>query len=306
MSDQYLRKSSLIVAEDDQGLDLSELHFTFDIKQSDLQTPNNALIRVFNLSDKTAQQVQSQYTRVVLQAGYQQGNFGIIFDGTLKQVKRGRLNATDTYLDLYAADGDKAYNFSVVNSTMAAGATQQQKLETITKAMGPQGVTLGYNPAASTGGVLPRGKVLFGMARDYMKDYCDTTNTSWSIQDGKVVVIEQTGYLPDQAIVLTSKTGMIGMPEQTDNGIRVRSLLNPLTKVGGRVHINNASIQRALINIQYTAINLLASISDDGFYKLYVVEHKGDNRGNDWYTDMTCLSVDSSAAPDDSVKPYGG
>ncbi|MGC8165472.1 hypothetical protein ACP3WT_28400, partial [Salmonella enterica] len=68
----------------------------------------------------TRQRIEQEFTRIVLQAGYA-GNYGIIFDGSVKQVRRGRENQTDTYLDITAADGDSAYNFAVVNTSLAAG-----------------------------------------------------------------------------------------------------------------------------------------------------------------------------------------
>ncbi|WP_457832633.1 hypothetical protein, partial [Staphylococcus aureus] len=84
----------------------------------------------------------------------------------VKQVRRGRENQTDTYLDITAADGDSAYNFAVVNTSLAAGSTVEQHVQAACTAMAPFGVSLDYmfelpkNP-------LPRGKVMFGMARDF-------------------------------------------------------------------------------------------------------------------------------------------
>ena len=120
---QYLRKASLIIGQAaGDALDLSALRFVFDVRRGDLQTPNSARVRVFNVGPMTAQRVQKEFTRLVLQAGYE-GNYGIIFDGNIKQVRRGRVSQTDTYLDITAADGDSAYNFAVVNATLAAGST---------------------------------------------------------------------------------------------------------------------------------------------------------------------------------------
>jgi hypothetical protein len=36
-------------------------------------------------------------------------------------------------------------------------------------------------------------------------------------------------------------------------------------------------------------------VDADGVYKILCMDHTGDNRGNDWYTDLICLSVDPSA-----------
>jgi hypothetical protein len=68
---------------------LSALRVVFHVRRGDLQTPNSAAIRVYNVSETTKQRIEKEFTRVVLQGGYQ-GNFGIIFDGTIKQVRRGQ------------------------------------------------------------------------------------------------------------------------------------------------------------------------------------------------------------------------
>ncbi len=162
---------------------------------------------------------------------------------------------------------------------------------------------------AATGGVLPRGKVLFGLAAAHLNDIADTGNCSWTIENGKLVFTSNTGYQPGEAVVLNSQTGMVGIPEATTNGIEVSALLNPNIKIGTRVQIDNASINQTQINQQgfptYTDLTFVANTSADGFYRALVVSHSGDSRGNDWYTKMTCLAIDASAAAGSSVLAYG-
>jgi hypothetical protein len=88
------------------GLDLSQMHITFSTEQSNYESPNTMRCRVYNLKDETSKQVFSEFTRVTLAAGYQSGPYGTIFDGTIKQVMRGKASATDTFLDIFAAEGD--------------------------------------------------------------------------------------------------------------------------------------------------------------------------------------------------------
>ena len=47
---------------------------------------------------------------VMLQAGYENGAYGIIFSGTILRIRTGRESATDTFLEIMAADGDIAFN----------------------------------------------------------------------------------------------------------------------------------------------------------------------------------------------------
>jgi hypothetical protein len=210
---------------------------------------------------------------VLLQAGYEDGPFGTIFDGSIIQAKRGRENATDTYLDIVAADGDQAYNFAVVNTSLPAGSTAKTRLDALTGSMAPHGVTPGYAPELP-GAALPRGRVLFGMARDHMRTLADSTETKWSIQSGKVDLVPLTGVIPGEAIVLNAATGMVGIPEQTQDGIKVRCLLNPEIRMGRAIQIDNASINRAQL-----AVSLQGQISERlpaaGHRRRLLPDHRG-------------------------------
>ena len=310
MTDQYLRKVSLIVTTGSDGIDLSNFRIVFTTTQMDAEAPNTAAIRIFNLSDATAKQVKDEGQRVVLQAGYQNGNFGVIFEGSIKQFRSGRLNATDKFLDVLAADGDQAYNFACVNKSLKAGSKLQDQVDAILQETGKFDVETGSIPnSLGTGGTLPRGKVLFGMARERLNDVCDSAGTTWSIQNGKIVIIPLTGYAPGDIVVLNARTGMVGIPVATNDGISVKSLLNPKVKIGTRVQIDNKSIVTTNIKEQgfprYSDLSFPASVSADGVYRVLVAEHTGDTLGNEWYTDLTCLAMDSSAQPGDAVKAYG-
>jgi hypothetical protein len=144
---------------------------------------------------------------------------------------------------------------------------------------------------------------MYGLARDYLRQSAQASDTTWSIQDGKLQVIERTSVLPGQAVLLTSKSGLIGFPEQTDKGIAIRTLLNPQLRVGGRVKLDNASIVAAALPTTTPGSTPTTPpiLSPDGVYRILVVEYSGDNRGNDWYSDLICLDVDATAPVNDSV-----
>ncbi|MDC9027118.1 phage protein [Pseudomonas aeruginosa] len=304
---QYLRQISLKIGNDQEGLDLSDLRIRFSVRRGDVSTPNTADIRVYNVSGETARKADlREFSRLVLQAGYA-GNFGVIFDGTIKQVRRGRESQTDTYLDITAADGDSAYNWAVINTSLAAGSTPEDHLQAAMKAMESRGITMGERPPLPTN-KLPRGKVMFGMTRDYLDALGKTQDISWSFQDGKMTLIPNTAYLPGEAVVVNSETGMVGLPEQTQNGVNVKMLLNPAVRCGRRLQINNSSIQRLRLSpaeIDEADVRFMLqqiSLDADGFYKVLVANHVGDTRGNEWYTDVICISVDATVSNQGMVK----
>lgn len=321
---QYLRQISLKIGNDTEAIDLSELRIRFSVRRGTISTPNTADIRVYNVSAATARKAQlKEFGRVVLMAGYA-GNYGVIFDGTIKQVRRGRESQTDTYLDITAADGDSAYNWSVINMSLAAGSTAQDHLKAAVQAMEGRGVTMGDSGQLSTN-KLPRGKVMFGLSRDVLDNLGRTQDVSWSIQDGKMTLIPNTAYLPGDAIVVNYQTGMVGLPEQTQNGVNVRMLLNPSVKIGRLLRIDNASIQTLRLSpapldeAQNRLLLEQISLAADGVYKTLIADHHGDTRGNEWYTDVICVSVDATVfnallrnsanpgaiAEPGAVKPYG-
>ena len=298
------RRVTLFLVQGDKALDLSELQFTFETYQEDEQSPNSCSIRVFNLSDATLKKIQTEYSRVVLQAGYVNAAFGTIFDGGIIQYRIGRNEGSpDTYLDILAADGDLAYNFATINQTLKAGSSASERLTAVANSMASKGVSVGHIVIPSSGGILPRGKVLFGMAKTMMRTQVQSVNCTWSIDNGQINVIPLDGYLPGDAVVLTSATGLIGRVEQTQDGMRARLLLNPLVTVGGLVKIDNASINVTISNPsvalpvgqliynQRVGIALPADVATDGLYRVYVAEYKGNTRGQEWYTDIVALAV---------------
>ena len=296
------------------GLDLSNMHIKFHVEGMSFDRPKIAIIRVYNLAIATQNKIKQEYQAVTLQAGYENGAYGIIFSGTIKRIKTGRESAVDTFLEIMAADAD-LLSFTYVNKTLAAGSTQQQKAQTVIDAAMANGAITSSDTTAlaGTGGVnlsATRAQVQFGWGVAQLNDVASTTNTSWFVENGVLKFVSNTGYLAGQAVVLNSQTGMVGIPEATNNGIEVSALLNPNIKIGTRVQIDNAAINQTQSNsnVGFPTFNdytFIANVTNDGFYRVLVVAHSGDTRGNEWYTKMTCLALDASAAPGSSVLAYG-
>ncbi|MGN4188678.1 phage protein [Burkholderia gladioli] len=321
MTEQFGRKFSLIIGQDTgDALDFSDLRVKFDIKRGDRETPNSALVQIYNLSDSTSKRVEKEFTRIVIQAGYP-GNFSIVFDGEIKQIWRGRDSPTDTFLNVLAADGDSGYCFAKVIQTLSAGWTYQDLANTALRAMAPYGITPGYM-APLQNNPMPRGRPIFDLARDVLRKVARANQMVWSIQDGRIIMVPETSYAPYDIPEINSVTGMVGWPVQMINGITFKTLLNPSLKIGGLVHLNNASIQQYQqslnVNQQGQRFRIASDnkIDSDGFYYLMSVNHKGDTRGNEWYSDALCLAADATTvaqaitdnlvvAPPNVIKRFG-
>lgn len=299
----WIRLGSLFVVNDSQTIDLSAFRFTFNVAQADQESPNNARIRVYNLADATVARIKAEFTKVVLQAGYQNGPAGVIFTGTIRWFGAGREDAKTTYLDLLASDGDLAYNYGFIKQSYAAGTPYSDMLSATVATMSPYGVTAGQQNVEGTGGVLPRGKVLFGLARARMRGLTRQVGATWNISGGKVNITALDGYIPGQAVVLNSDTGLIGRVEQSVDGMKCTCLINPRIQPGNLLQIDNKSINTTQASSPLTetgaglpydsisGIQMYASIAGDGLYRVYVVEHEGDSRGQEWYSHIIGLAV---------------
>lgn len=313
MSDeQFRRRASLVLSGGGKTLDLSELKFTFRVNQSDFTTPNEATIRVYNLAHQTALAAESEFSRVTLSAGYEgSSQFGVIFDGDIKQTRRGRDmgHTVNSFLDIRAADGDAALLSGFVGETLQANATAaaQQFAALGVAAKLKKGFTMDLPP-----GALSRGKVLYGMARDYYRSLGLSHNGRVSVQQGRAQMVSIDSYIPTnvpgaEIVVLNFATGMVGVPEVTQEGVKTKCLLNPNIIVSGVVQLNNSDIQDLLLSGEqlrwpgrldnpatYPGLKPI-TIEGDGYYKVLVCEHCGDTRGRDWYTEITGLAL--TAAP---------
>ena len=253
---QWLRRCSLLVGPKEGGaLELGELRVAFTVKVSEQETPNSASIRVYNLSEATAGRIRKEFTRVILQAGYQ-GNCSVIFDG---------------------------------NITKVAGSTPDDHVRACMKAFSAKGIEPGYIPLLP-GQKLPRGKVMYGMARAYMRDTARRTGTAWSFQKGKMQMVPASGYLPGEAVVLSAGTGLIGTPKANDKGIEIKCLFNPRLRIGGRVRLDNAGGAGLKAGAGREPRDV-----HDGLYRILSITFSGDTRGTDWYATLSCVGIDDTS-----------
>lgn len=317
---QWIRKVGLFVVKGQdfsnatEAIDLSEFHIKFTILNADVESPNTGIFRIYNLSKQTVSKLISngEFGGVVFNAGYENGNYGIVFRGTIKQFRVGRENATENYLDIFAADGDIGYNQGIVNTSLAKGATNIEQVTAVGAAM--PGTGLDYGSLSITKQNVPsiRGTVLMGMARARLRNIVSHLDAGWSIQDGKVVITDNSGYRDGEAVEINAGTGLIGVPEQTDGGIRIKCLLNSKIRIGGRVKLNNEELVQILQSNsnaapiaynQWAGFQFIAGLSPDGMYRAFTVEHEGDTRGQSWYTNLICLAVNETVPKNQSVNP---
>ncbi len=280
------RKYRVIVSDiNGIGIDVSTLRCTFQIEKSLSETPNYAEIVLYNLSAQTENSIIKEGAKVILEAGYQNPQYGLIFSGDIVQPLRGKEDNTTYTLTLVSQDGDLFYNKGIINASFRAGQTQRDVLENIAK-QSTNALEIGQLSDNLTPTALPRGKALFGLTRDYFRQIAKSEQAAFYINNNKIDFVKAMDLPTNEIIKLNGKSGLIGMPEQTEEGIQATCLLNPLLDLNKMVAIDLSSIQRQKADRN----NELKNIEGSGVFKIIKIVHKGDIRGDEWYTEFTAVA----------------
>jgi baseplate hub protein gp41 len=323
---QYLRNLSLVVADPSgTGIELGKLRCVFEVKRGDKQTPNTCDVKAYNLSQTTMNALRAtkngvpEFTQLVLKVSYGTQPPVQIFWGSIGQVRIGREDQKNSYVAFTAADGDESYNYAPTAFTLSAGANPVTPLQRIISDMANfasssptqqttsgQPTTQGYVPPAMTSSTNQsiRGRSFYGNCRDKLRQLAEANDCWYSIQDGQVTFIPRTGYIPEPPVLITPSTGLIGVPEQTQTGLKVKVLLNPNIKIGRTIQLQSTDINQLRYGQDLGSIktNLVlpagaTKLNADGLYYVMRCDHTGDSRGVPWYSDLTCLAVDATLVP---------
>ena len=320
---QYKRAVEIVVGKEGKGLIFGHgdanrrLRVVFEVTKTLASEPNEAIVKIYNLNEQHYSALKNEYEDLLLNAGYE-GNMQLLFRGNIRHVDRYR-DGLDWITEIDCGDGDKDFRKAIMNTTLAAGTSDQQLVD---KAIGSfsttkKGYTKGVKSAKRT-----RGKVVSGNTRTVLNDIARQHGATWSIQDGKLQIVETDGVLDTEAIVLNWNTGLLEPPKQTEQGIDVKCLLNPFMQINGRVKLDNAAIRahkekerdehkktaegkkQKKVEKKEDKKETTNKTDPDGVYKIYKIKHSGDTHGTggDWISEVSSVSMDSSYPKSDGAK----
>ena len=295
----YLHKIS-IMAEGSSSIELSEMRCRFEITQSMLGQPNMCYVRVTNLAPETAKPFHDlEYKKLTIQAGYQDGPYGMIFQGDITQGARGRETQTETLLTIVAHDGGNAKTSAALNTTLAAGSTPKDHVDAALKAMAPAGIGRGYIGPDLSKPQYPRAVTLYGMAHAILDRIAYGADAVWSIQNGQLCMFKKKDdHLPGGVIELSPSTGLIGMPAQEIGAVWARCLINPAIKIGTQVHIRKDLINELVLPVAAPTGQTdprfyplqIPDLPGAGIYTVFEIDYDADTRSLPWYMDLHLLA----------------
>jgi hypothetical protein len=274
------------------------VRITFECEQATDSKWFTADIVIWNFDPANAKVIQ-QDDLVTLEAGYQSPGMGRIFTGRIFQPLWERADDVNYTLTLHCVFGLWEDSQSFVNVPLASGLSQAEAVRQVARAANLQCLDANLD-AALSGNQYPRGAPFSGYARRFFDQIALSNNLhAWIGPEGvHISSLTSEKTTPDliYAPPFTSSEGtssnsgvtkytLIGTPQQTEQGVCFRTLLDPALSLGSLIALHNVLAKR----LPLQPMQLQIPFSKDGIYSVAGLRHTGDTRGNDWYTEVTAI-----------------
>lgn len=280
---QFLRKARVtfpggfVVNPSDRATE-RELRVAFSVSKSISGSPNTFDIKIWNLSEGHRNQIGRELQMVDLEVGYTPpeggSNVGLISRGRIRDFQHDR-DGPDIITSVSCGDGDLAYRRATINKTIPKGTPISEVAEEIQKEMEKQGIKKGEWKFPEDQRTLKRPYSMCGSCTREMDQLGRGNKFYWSIQNEATEIIPSDGFLAG-SLLISPRTGMIGTPTITDNGVKVKALLNPAARPNRQMVIESETLQMN---------------SQDSVYRISALDFNGDNTEGDFVMNLQGESI---------------
>lgn len=268
-------------------LEIDKLRIAFKIEKHLAKDPNTCELTITNANDATRAQLCRSPLVIRIDAGHvQDAGARHLFTGSLRHGYSKHEGANwHTVLNL--ADGAAAFDGARASKAFVRGTSAIQALRYVAGTMGldlPSEVQL----SAELQRQFATGLTLLGQSADEMTRLLAPFGYSWSIQDGRLIVLRDEQAAPGTALLISQETGLIGSPQfATPSKGDLKK--NKPAKLTFRTILYPQITPGFLVSVQSRAI--------DGIFRAERVTHTGDSHSStDWVTEVECSPADATAA----------
>ncbi len=252
------------------------LRVSFSLQKSDLETQNTGKVTVWNLNPAHLAVLNETDCCLSFRAGY--GNrLSLIFSGIISFVSTTTEGA-DRKTEIEVVDNLVEIRDTYVSVSYNGKVSWKKIFDDVAGQMGVA-VTYSYNAKFTD---VPNGFSYVGMARDIMTKGCSCCSLVWSLQNGVMQVKKPGDTMNREVYVLSSDSGLIGIPERV---VIAQDEATGQNKLGWDVEyfLNGA------INIDdYVKLETETVV---GYFRVYSLDIQGDNVSGDWLCKARLLEV---------------
>lgn len=258
------------------ALKIEKLRIDFDIEKDDKPKPGKAKVEIYNLNAAHRSQLEAKGLRVILKAGYP-GTQAQIFSGD-SRYGNSEKHGPDWITKLECGDGERSFTQARVSESFGAGSSITDVIRSVGKATQLDTGNL-LEKAQDIVRTFSDGYVAHGLASTELTRLLEPAGLNWSIQDGRIEVLDLLETITAGDVPLISKdTGMVGSPEfgtgeklKGQAFLKVKTLLQPGIRPGSKFELRSLAIR--------------------GFFKCRKVKHTGSTHGGDFYSEIEALHV---------------
>lgn len=267
-----------------ESAEQTALHVSFSIEKSSSETPNDAKVQIWNLSNASLKILEQKDCTVEMKAGYGDST-PLILLGTISSVITTADNA-DRMTELTVVDGRVALRDSRISVSINGKVNAKTVYKKIAKAMG---IPIIFAKDLSFK-KFPNGFSYVGKAKNALQKVAKYCGHKWSIQNEILQVTLPGRSISTRGYLLSKETGLVGIPK------RIKITVNNKEQSGWEVrYFLNGSI----------GVNDIVKMESDtasGYFLVHKVTMDGDNYEGDWMCTAQLLAIKLQTKLDKKTK----
>lgn len=258
------------------GGDNFPLHISFSVEKTDLTSQNTAQVAIWNLNPSQIAELEQKDCIVTLKAGYET-TIPLIFAGVVTYVSTG-LDGANLCTEIELVDNRIEIRDTFVSLSYADVISTKTVLEDVAGQMGVT-PTFAYNAEFSD---FQNGFSFIGAGKDALSKACDSSDLTWSIQNGVLQIKKPGDVMAPEVYVLSPDTGLVNIPkkvqiadeegtDEAQNGIDVEYLMNAAINIDDYVKLESKYME--------------------GYFRVYSLAIEGDTHSATWKCTARLLEV---------------
>lgn len=272
---QWKRVVEVTVSGKAGSITVRDLKIEFSVSKSIGSKQNTATISIWNLTKSHRRQLGEEFDKIELKAGYAEGGVSTIFKGSIRDVTHTKESA-DIKSEMDCGDGDEGIGKGAVSKTFPAGTKPKAIIEHIVGEM--PDTTKGEMKGIDELPAYKRPVSIYGWGFRELDKLGREHGFYWSIQNGEFQAVKNDKTLQGTTLV-SKETGMVGIPEVTDKGCKVKALLNPNIAPGRMIDVRSDFLDEA------SGKDKRKSDDGGGIFRVADVTFSGTNRGEEFYVE---------------------
>jgi len=242
---------------------------------------NTASITIWNLTRSRRNQIGEEFDQLKLEVGYEGSETSVLYEGDIRDVTHEK-SSPDVQTTIECGSGDKAIAKGKVSKTFPSGTKPKEIVKHLVKGM--PGVELGDTKGLDELPATKRPVTVFGRSSDEMDTLGRQHGFYWSVQNKKVQAVKSDKHLGPSAVV-SKETGMIGIPQETDKGVKFKMLLDPKIEPGRAVQVKSDFLDEG------SGRDKRDTDAGGGMFRVSQAAFSGDTRADEFYVECEASRI---------------